>query len=142
MSLHLKKKDYYALGVFLAVAVLSGFFMDYATGELLISIHDATFYIPGLTLIGGLVFIYFARDKYGGAIARNLEIVGAGVGLAGAFWILYAGLFAAGFPAWGVSPAFWGTFLSMALVTSFLVTAYGFWRFWKTGEEAAGGGEE
>lgn len=142
MSLHLRKKDYYVLSAFLVISIISGFFMDFAQGELLVSIHDATFYIPGLALILGLAFIYFARDKYGGVIARNLEIVGAGVGLAGVFWVAYAGLFAAGFPAWGVTPAFWATFLSMSLVTSFLVTSYGFWMFWKLGEEAKGGVEE
>jgi hypothetical protein len=142
MSLHLKRRDYYAIAAFLIISVISGFLMELVEGEALISLHDATFYIPGPALIIGLTFIHFAREKYGGVIARNLEVVGAGIGLLAVFWVAYAGFFAAGFPAWGVTPAFWTTFLSTAIVTTFLVTGYGFYLFWKLGSEAAIGGEE
>lgn len=142
MSLHLEKKDYYIGAVFLTISVISGFLMDYLQGAALISVHDATFYLPGPVLLAGLVLVYLARDRYGGEVGRNLEIIGTGVGLLGLFWIAWAGYFAAGFPAWGVTSAFWSTFISLGIVTTFLITAYGFYLFWKAGSESVEGDSE
>lgn len=142
MSLHLKKKDYYVAAVFLAISVISGFLMEFLQGETLISVHDATFYLPGPVLLLGLVLVYLGRDRYGGEVGRNLEVVGLGVGLLGAFWMAWANYFAAGFPAWGVTPAFWSTFISLGIVTTFLITAYGFYLFWKLGSESIEGDAE
>lgn len=142
MGLHLERHDYYAVTGFLVISVVSGFLIDLFQNSAVISLHDITFYVPAVALFAGLGFIYFAREKYGGEIARSLEITGTGVGLLGIFWLLYAGMFASGFPAWGISPAFWAAFLGTGVVTTFMLTAYGFYTFWKLGEEAMSGGDD
>jgi len=138
MSLHLERKDYYVVLAALVISVLSGFMMEYFQGSALISIHDATFYLPGPVLLFGLVMVYLGRDRYGGQVGRNLEIIGVGVGSLGVLWLAWANYFAAGFPSWGVTPAFWSTLLSLGILAMFLVTTYGFYLFWKLGTEEVG----
>ncbi|MDY6778000.1 MAG: hypothetical protein SVU32_04995, partial [Candidatus Nanohaloarchaea archaeon] len=115
MGLHLKRKDYQVIGLLVALSVLAGFGMNLSTGPTLLAVHDATFYLPGPVLLIGGLFIYLARDKYSGTLARNLEVVGLSMGILGITWVLWSKFFAAGFPSWGVSAAFWTTFLGMII---------------------------
>ncbi|MFB6115844.1 MAG: hypothetical protein ABEK04_06195, partial [Candidatus Nanohalobium sp.] len=100
--------------------------------------HDLSFYLPGPALLLGSVFIYLAREKYGGVVARNLEVVGIASAILGVSWIAFSKFFAAGFPSWGVSAAFWVTLLGGLITTSFFLGAYGFYLFWKLKEERGG----
>lgn len=143
MSLHLERENYYVITGLLAVSLLSGFLIDLLQRNAVISVHDATFYLPGPALLVGAIFIYLARDNYGGVMARNMEVVGTGLTILGVTWVAFAGFFAAGFPAWGVTPAFWTVLLALLVTTSFLIVAYGFYLFWKLGREVEfGGGPE
>lgn len=139
MKLHLDRENYYVILAFLVISVISGFLMDLFSGQALLTIHDATFYLPGPVLLLGGIFIYLARDKYGGTIARNLEVSGLALGILGVTWVAWAGFFAAGFPAWGVTPAFWTAFLGTLITLMFLVAAYGFYLFYKLGEQVERG---
>lgn len=118
-----------------AVSIISGFLMDFLQGSALLAVHDASFYLPGPALLLGSVFIYLAKDKYGGVVARNLEVTGVSLAILGVSWIGFSAFFAAGFPSWGVTPAFWVTLLGGLISTSFFLSAYGFYLFWKFEEQ-------
>ncbi|MCJ7429398.1 MAG: hypothetical protein MUP66_03320 [Candidatus Nanohaloarchaeota archaeon QJJ-5] len=131
MNLHLKGRDYEIIGLFTLIAFVSGFPLAYLERTALISVHDISFYLPGPALLIGALIIYLARDKVGGTVARNLEVIGSGTGLLAVGWIIWAAYFAAGFPAWGISSAFWVMFLGSLIIMSFVVIGYGFYLFWK-----------
>lgn len=134
MGLHLEKRDRWMILAFLGVSVLSGFAMEFLQGQALITVHDATFYLPGPALMLGAYFIYRARQRLGGQFERNLEVVGISLAVLGIAWVVFAGYFAAGFPPWGVSSAFWATFLGTLIALMFMTAGYGFYLFWKTME--------
>lgn len=139
MNLHLKSRDYKIVGMLLLVAFISGFPLAYLERTALISIHDISFYLPGPALLVGAVIIYLARNKVGGTVSRNLEVIGSGTTLLAIGWILWAAYFAAGFPVWGISSAFWVMFLGTLIITSFIVIGYGFYLFWKMSHGIEGG---
>jgi hypothetical protein len=141
MTLHLQRENWYVIAALVVISVISGFLMDFIQGSTLIAVHDASFYLPGPALLIGSVFIYLARDKYGGTVARNLEVIGASLAILGVSWIGFSAFFAAGFPVWGVSSGFWVTLLGGLITTSFFLAAYGFYMFWKLEEERGGGSE-
>jgi hypothetical protein len=134
---HLTRKDLYIVTAFLAVSVLSGFAFRLLETQQVVPVHDTTFYIPGIVLLIGTVFIYLAREGIGGVVARNLEVTGTGMTLLGIFWVLFAEYFTAGNPAWlGIAPPFWTVFIMGTVTSSFFLIAYGFYLFWKS----SGGG--
>lgn len=135
MSLHLEQRNKYVILALAAISIISGFLMDFLQGSTLIAVHDASFYLPGPALLAGSVFIYLARDKYGGVVARNLEVTGVSLAILGISWIGFSRFFAAGFPSWGVSSSFWVTLLGGLITTSFFLSAYGFYLFWKLEEK-------
>lgn len=138
MGLHLDRENVYVVLALSAISIISGFLMDFLKGSALITVHDLSFYLPGPALLLGSTFIYLAREKYGGVVARNLEIVGTASAILGISWIAFSRFFAAGFPAWGVTPSFWVTLLGGLITTSFFLAAYGFYLFWKLKEERGG----
>lgn len=139
MSLNITSKDKKVIGVLVVLAIIAGFPLAYLEGTALISVHDISFYLPGPALLIGAVVIYMARNRVGGTMARNLEIVGSGTTLLALAWIVWAAYFAAGFPAWGISSAFWVMFLGMTIIMSFVVIGYGFYQFWKVSRGMEGG---
>lgn len=139
MSLHIERENWHVILALSLISIVSGFLMDFIQGATLIAVHDASFYLPGPALLIGSVFIYLARDKYGGTVARNLEVLGVALAILGVSWIAFSRFFGAGFPAWGVSAAFWVTVLGGLITTSFFLAAYGFYLFWQFEEERGGG---
>lgn len=131
---HLERQDVFIIGLLLIVSVLSGFWLETLQQQQVLTVHDVTFYLPGIALILGAPFIYLARKGLGGDVARDLEVTGAGLLLLGVFWVIFAQYFTAGNPAWlGLSPSFWTVFIMGAVASSFFLIAYGFYLFWKTG---------
>lgn len=139
MGLHLAKRDWYVTGALFAVAILSGFLLGPLQQGALVSVHDVTFYLPGPVLLLGSIFIYLSRERLGGTVGRNLEVVGTGAVLFSLTWVVYAQFFTAGFPAWGMTPSFWNTALGLMIVSTLFVMSYGFYLFWKLGQGETGG---
>ncbi len=96
----------------------------------------------GLAVLGALIAIYKGRDLYGGEIARNLEIVGLGFFLFMITYVPHTVWHVVGLtnqnplgPEWiGMSGAWWAGFFHVGAFMYFIISAYGFYRFWKPEE--------
>ncbi|MFB6203171.1 MAG: hypothetical protein ABEK01_01625 [Candidatus Nanohaloarchaea archaeon] len=95
-------------------------------------------YLPGVTIPFAIYFAYRARDIWGGQITRYLEIIIAGlvaqfvIYIPHLYWHFQAIGPKASLPAWGASTNFWYVFFHGLSAYSFLLIAYGFYRFWKS----------
>ncbi len=96
----------------------------------------------GLAVLAALVAIYRGRELYGGEIARNLELVGLGFFLFMITYVPHTVWHVIGLtnqnplgPAWvGMSGAWWAGFFHVGAFMYFIISSYGFYRFWKPDE--------
>lgn len=99
-----------------------------------------TTWLPRLTVVvilGAAALIYRSRTLYGGEIERSLEIISAGFLIYGVvYWPHKIGWHGANEPAWiSISAGAWQTFFHFLTVTTLGIVAYGFYRFWRIGQE-------
>lgn len=135
---NLKKRDFYIVLAAVLLPLISGFLamgiQDLMTVVLIIV---AMTLAAALAVIIGVYAIYKGRGTYGGEVARNLEIIALGFLL---FMIAYIphtlwhvmGLPDALGPGWSLlSSAWWAGFFHIGAIAFFLISTYGFYRFWK-----------
>lgn len=91
-------------------------------------------FFTAAAVLGGLYFIYLARDLLGGETARHLEVIGIGLLVfVLAYWPSYTWS-TAGNPAWlGFGSAFWSMLFGVGNIVGFAIITYGFYSFWKMG---------
>lgn len=138
----LHKNDKYLIGVGLLLSIIGG-----VMGQLdMVSIEQELMlsYVAFLPIIPALIFIWLARDLWGGHVARYLELIGIGLGIHLVLWVPHIRWHILAEhspdltpPAWlGFDAPFWYVFYHGFSLLAFALMTYGFYLFWK---EGAGG---
>jgi len=132
MPLELEKKEYGLIFGGLAVAAVLGFIGHLA--EAPPQVEQYIDFLTGAIIIGSLAVMYKASNLLGGEIAKNLQVMGAGVLIyiltyyPHIFW--HAGLVPA-----PLSDHFGYVFYHAATALAFFLVGYGFYGFYKMGKE-------
>jgi len=131
-TLHLKAEDYQVIAAGVLLGVFGGVIGHvYSVG---IRAELYTRVAVSLAILVALYCIYQARTAWGGDLARYLEIIGAGLVLFMLTWIPHIEWHIQGSPVlFGLSSGFWLGFFHALTASTFLITAYGFYRFWQEG---------
>lgn len=131
LDLRLKRKDYAIIGTgFLGVlgfaSAMSYFFTDPMGVEMY------TRFVMSAVILASVFFIYQAITSWAGDLARYLELIGLGLAIEMIIWMPHIGWHVSGMgPVFGLSPTFILSFFHAIGVLGFLITAYGFYLFWK-----------
>lgn len=141
--MHLENKDYAVIGGGILLSFAAAFAAE--AGILSSSfVGQLTGLLPQLTLLvilAGVGFVYLSRDLLGGDISRNLEVIATGFLIYALIWwphkIWWHGTgFGGEMPAWiGISAGAWQTFFHLLTATTVAIAGYGFYLFWKMGQE-------
>lgn len=144
MGLNLESKDYGLIGGLLAVSAAigylgtTGFWAGFVGGDVPPGMV-LEMWLDRLTVViifAGLLAIYKARGLWGGEVARNLELIGAGLAGYMLVYLPHIHWHIAESPAWlGMDPNFWFGFFHMIQAAAFFLASYGFYEFWQTGKE-------
>lgn len=143
MGINLERVDYGVITGAIAFAVVLG--VVTLSLNLTMAFETNLRWVTGAVILVGLGFIYLGRELWGGIVARNLEIIGAGMAIMMIEWIPHIGWHIQGarqaaqggspMPAWLGIPGFWWFgFFHGLVMASFIVITYGFYRFWKSGQ--------
>ncbi|MCJ7429397.1 MAG: hypothetical protein MUP66_03315 [Candidatus Nanohaloarchaeota archaeon QJJ-5] len=144
MSLHMTQRDYLLIiGAVLLSAVAGVLVRGISSIE---TIAMMTIVLTGgaaIAVLGALIAIYKGRKLYGGAIARNLEVIAVGLILFIVSYLPHVVWHVIGLsndnalgPAWiGLSESWWTGFYHFGALMFFLISIYGFYLFWKFGNE-------
>jgi hypothetical protein len=139
MTVNMKKNDYIAVGTTVLIPLLAAFALMGVTGNQgLVMITVGTTIAAFLGVVAGLIAIYKGREGYGGLVARNLEIIGIGLGLFIVTYIPHVLWHIFGLmnqnplgPSWvGLTKAWWAGFFHIGAISFFLISSYGFYLFW------------
>lgn len=91
-----------------------------------------TRYVVALSVFAALYCIYQARSSWGGDLARYLEIIGVGFILFMLLWVPHIEWHIKQMPTiFGLSRSFILGFFHTMTASTFLIAAYGFYRFWQ-----------
>lgn len=145
MPLHLERDDYVAVaGVFLAAMAVGTLFVLLRFGPL---VENVFRWVTSAIILVGIVAIYRSRrgDRWGGQVARSLELIGIGFGVIVIEWVPHIGWHMQGavqaaqggnpLPAWLGLPGIWWLGFFHALVAGgFALAVYGLYQFWRAAE--------
>lgn len=138
MSFNLEKRDYQVIAGAILLPLIAGFLtMGIESLMTIVLIIVAMTVAAGLAVFIGLYAIYKGRSLYGGEVARNLEIIALGFLLFMVSYIPHTLWHVMGFPDalgpdWSIfSSAWWTGFFHIGAIAFFLISTYGFYRFWR-----------
>lgn len=140
MSLNMEKRDYKVILAALVIPLIAAYaLMGVQSMEELVTILVALTGASGLAVVLAVVAIYKGRGKYGGVVAKNLEIIGFGLAIFIATYIPHVFWHIFGLmennplgPGWlGLSEPWWVGFFHVGAIMFFLISSYGFYLFWK-----------
>lgn len=133
----LQRNDWYLIGVGLVLSVIVAALGQFgiATLQHELIINDLT----AIPIVLGVVFIWLARDQWGGNVARYLELIGTGLVLHLILWIphvrwhLMSEESTAAAMWLGLDLSFWYVFFHALSLLAFTLITYGFYLFWREG---------
>lgn len=139
MSLNMERNDLIGVATALVVPLIAAFaLMGMSGNQALVMITIGTTVTAALGVAAALIAIYKGREGYGGAVARNLEIIGIGLGLFIVTYLPHVVWHIFGLmnqnplgPGWiGLTEAWWAGFFHVGAIAFFLISSYGFYLFW------------
>lgn len=143
MKFNIERKDIYLIIAAVLLPLIAGLAaMGIQSQMMIVMVILAATGLAGLAVIVALYAIYKGRKLYGGEIARNLEIVGFGFLLFMITYLPHTIWHVLGLmnqnplgPSWlNLSGAWWAGFFHIGAFMFFLLSTYGFYRFWKPDE--------
>lgn len=144
MSLHMKRNDYLLIVGAVGIAAVLGWLVRGISDIETIAMLTIVLTIgAGIAVLGTLVAIYKGKKLYGGTIARNLEVIAIGLILFIVSYLPHVTWHVIGLaqdnplgPTWLLlSKSWWTGFYHFGALMFFLISVYGFYLFWKFGNE-------
>lgn len=131
----LDRRDLYLLGGLLVFALFIGLLGQ--VGIITQAQEIWLGYAAIVPIIPALYYVYRARERWGGQIARNLELIGVGLAIHLVLWAPHIRWHilteqAGSAPRWfGMLPSFWYVAWHGLSLFGFAIVTYGFYRFWR-----------